>query len=755
MARVSEKQTPQPLQYRTDGPEDGPVLVVGPALGTTWHMWDRQIPELTRHWRVLRFDLPGHGGAPAAPAPAVDELGDRLIATLDSLGVERFGYAGCSLSAAVGLDLALRHPRRLASLALVAASARYGTADSWRQRGASVRRDGLDPVARSAPERWFTANFSGAQPAIVDWAVQMVGTTDTYSYIAACDALAAFDVRAELTRISVPALVIVGAEDTTTPPADARVLVAGIHDAKLAVVPGASHLAPVEQPAAVTDLLVRHFTTAWQLSTQQGLPTVSAGSAASAASAPAPGAAGGAPGTGFGTPGSGGSGAFGTGSPSGGTGAGGGGAGGTGSAMPGAGQDGAHTGFGAPGAGGPAGAGFGTPGVGSADGGQGTADTASAGGAGAGFGGPGMPGTASSGGGAGFGAPGEAFAGQGARGSADGGPGTAGTTPVGNGGFGVPGAGSAASGPGAPGMPGPEGPGVPGSGGVGPGVSGTGFGPAGSGASGSGTGSPGSSGTGFGAVGQDPAGSGAPGAPGTSGARFGAAGHGPGAQDPAGPAVPGVGAPRSAVPGGIPGPAPAGGGTGAGFGAPGLAASGPGLPGMTGAQGAGVPGFGAPGSGAAVPGGGAPDGPGNGSAAVGSAAPRGFGPPPADMHAPAGDHERGERIRREVLGDEPVDRDAFTADFHDLVTRSAWGGAWSRPGLDRRTRALITLTALTARGHVDEIAPYTRGALRSGVTPDEIKETLLHTAVYCGLPAAGAAFAAAQRVIAEETGSGA
>ncbi|MCF3102504.1 carboxymuconolactone decarboxylase family protein [Streptomyces roseoverticillatus] len=119
--------------------------------------------------------------------------------------------------------------------------------------------------------------------------------------------------------------------------------------------------------------------------------------------------------------------------------------------------------------------------------------------------------------------------------------------------------------------------------------------------------------------------------------------------------------------------------------------------------------------------------------------------------------DRGKRIRRDVLGDEAADRaeadrDAFTADFHDLATRSAWGGTWARPGLDRRTRALLTLTALTARGHYDDIAPYTRAALRSGAGPDEIKETLLHAAVYCGLPAAGAAFAVAQRVIAEEAG---
>ncbi|MEU2873833.1 alpha/beta fold hydrolase, partial [Streptomyces olivoreticuli] len=279
------------LQYRSDGQEEAPVLVLGPSLGTTWHMWDRQIPELTRHWRVLRFDLPGHGGAPAEPAPAVGELTDRLLATLDGLGVDRFGYAGCSIGGAMGADLALRHPHRLAALALIAASARSGTADSWHQRGNTVRTSGMDPIARSAPESWFTPNFAAAQPAIVDWAVQMVSTTDPGCYVAACDALAAFDVRAELGRIGVPALVLVGAEDQVTPPADARVLVAGIHDARLAVVPGASHLAPVEAPAAVTDLLVRHFTTAWQLSTQQGLTPVTSQTPSSRTASPAQGSA--------------------------------------------------------------------------------------------------------------------------------------------------------------------------------------------------------------------------------------------------------------------------------------------------------------------------------------------------------------------------------------------------------------------------------------------------------------------------------
>ncbi|MCX4790376.1 MULTISPECIES: bifunctional 3-oxoadipate enol-lactonase/4-carboxymuconolactone decarboxylase PcaDC [unclassified Streptomyces] len=260
---VSEKNV-ETLQYRFDGPEEAPVLVMGTFLGATWHMWDRQIPELTQHWRVLRFDLPGHGGAPAHPASAVTELADRLLATLDGLGVQRFGYAGCSLGGAIGADLALRHPHRVASLALIAASPRFGSADEFRQRGVVVRTNGLEPMARSAPERWFTPGFAAAQPAIVEWAVQMVRTTDPGCYIAACEALAAFDIRGDLGRITVPTLVLVGAEDRVTGPGDARTLVAGIPDARLALVPGASHFAPVEQPGAVTDLLLTHFSMAWQ-----------------------------------------------------------------------------------------------------------------------------------------------------------------------------------------------------------------------------------------------------------------------------------------------------------------------------------------------------------------------------------------------------------------------------------------------------------------------------------------------------------
>jgi 4-carboxymuconolactone decarboxylase len=115
-------------------------------------------------------------------------------------------------------------------------------------------------------------------------------------------------------------------------------------------------------------------------------------------------------------------------------------------------------------------------------------------------------------------------------------------------------------------------------------------------------------------------------------------------------------------------------------------------------------------------------------------------------------YDDGMRVRREVLGDEHVDRAVqntteFTQAFQDFITRYAWGSVWTREGLDRRTRSAITLAVLTALGRENEIAMHVRAARTNGLTPEEISEVLLHTAVYAGVPAANAAFAIAQKVL--------
>jgi 3-oxoadipate enol-lactonase/4-carboxymuconolactone decarboxylase len=380
------------LQHRLDGPGQGQPLILGPSVGTSARVWEPQVAALARTYRVIRFDLPGHGGAPVADVRSMDDLARLVLELADALGVESFHYAGISISGAIGATLAVRHPERVRSLAMICSSARFGEPRAWRERAELVRDKGTGPLVEVTAKRWFAGP---ADPALL----ADLAAADPEGYASCCDALAAYDLRQELAGITAPTLVLAGRDDPATPPPHARELADGIPGATLVEVPGAAHLANVDRPAQVTAALLAHL--------------------------------------------------------------------------------------------------------------------------------PATPGTSDS--------------------------------------------------------------------------------------------------------------------------------H-------ATPATPATSA-------------------------------------------------------------------------------------------------TGMRVRREVLGDAHVDRavartTGFTRDFQDLITRYAWGEIWTRPGLDRRTRSCVTLTALVAHGHLDELAMHVRAALRNGLTPDEIGEVLLQTAIYCGVPAANAAFAVAQRVLAEEDGSG-
>ncbi|GAA3445419.1 4-carboxymuconolactone decarboxylase [Planomonospora venezuelensis] len=398
---------PPRLHHRIDGPAGAPLLVLGPSLGTGLEIWDPQMEALTASWRVLRYDLPGHGGsAPARGVPAAGPvrgvpaagltLGALAGAVLDLVGEERFAIGGISLGGAIAATVAADVPHRVTHLVMCCSSARFGEPGPWLERAAAVRRDGMEPLARVLPGRWFTSRLTGDDPR-VRGVLDMVRAVDPESYAACCEAIAGYDLTPRLGRITAPALVVAGADDPATPVGHALALASGIPGALLSVVPGAAHLANVERAEAVASAIVRHL----------------------------------------------------------------GGAGGRGEARPG-----------------------------------------------------------------------------------------------------------------------------------------------------------------------------------------------------------------------------------------------------------------------------------------------------GDEHLAA-----GTRTRREVLGDAHVDRaaagtTAFTADFQEFITRYAWDGIWNRPGLDRRTRSCVTLTALVAGGHLEELAMHVRAALRNGLTSDEIKEVLLQTAVYCGVPAANAAFAVARRTLAEHAGTG-
>ncbi|MER5600302.1 3-oxoadipate enol-lactonase [Streptomyces sp. NPDC002265] len=248
--------TPTLLNHLAEGPASAPPLLLGPSLGTSYALWDKVAPELSAGHRVVRFDLPGHGGSAPdliGPGATVGDLAALVLALADSLGIERFGYAGVSLGGAVGLHLALHHPERVSSLAVICSSAHFDGAKPWQERAALVRREGLAGLAENADARWFTPGFS------VPRLVRDHREADPGAYAACCDALAAFDLRDRLGEISVRTLLIAGRQDPATPPAHLREIADAVPHATLVELPGASHLAPAQCPEAVLTALRAHL----------------------------------------------------------------------------------------------------------------------------------------------------------------------------------------------------------------------------------------------------------------------------------------------------------------------------------------------------------------------------------------------------------------------------------------------------------------------------------------------------------------
>jgi 3-oxoadipate enol-lactonase len=248
------------LAHRIDGPGDAPVLVLSNSIGSDRRMWDGLVPALTARFRVLRYEARGHGSSevPSGPYTIADLAGD-LIGLLDELGIEAPHLAGLSLGGMTGMWLAAHAPSRVDRLALLCTSALLGPRQMWLDRAALVRAEGTRAVADAGVRRWLTAEFIAAQPDTVAWCHEMIVGTPDEGYAGCCEAIAAMDLRADLPAITAPTLVIAGADDPATPPSHAEVIAAGIADAELRVVPHAAHLATVEAPEAVTDLLLRHF----------------------------------------------------------------------------------------------------------------------------------------------------------------------------------------------------------------------------------------------------------------------------------------------------------------------------------------------------------------------------------------------------------------------------------------------------------------------------------------------------------------
>ena len=248
------------LAASLDGSDRKPVLVLGNSLGTSRDVWRPQLPALAARFRLLRYELPGHGQGPhdVPPGPyRLGDLGSAVLGLLDRHGIGRAHYCGISLGGMIGMWLAAHAPARIAALGLCCTSAWLPPASGWLARAELVRTSGMAPVTGQALARWFTPPFRRSAPAAL--AAAMLEGTDPEGYAGCCEAIAAMDLRPALGSITAPTLVIAASEDPATPPAHGALIARRVPGARLTVIRGAAHLASLQAPGPVTAALLGHL----------------------------------------------------------------------------------------------------------------------------------------------------------------------------------------------------------------------------------------------------------------------------------------------------------------------------------------------------------------------------------------------------------------------------------------------------------------------------------------------------------------
>jgi 3-oxoadipate enol-lactonase len=238
--------------YELTGDKE-PVLVLSNSLGTDLSMWDPQLAELQRRFRILRYDTRGQGQSSVTPGDyTIEQLGRDALALLDSLRLDRVHFCGLSMGGMIGMWLAIHAPSRLHRLVLSNTAARIGTKEMWNARIATVRKDGMKFVAAAVIERWFTPEFRASSAEKVARARQMLEDSPPEGYAASCAAIRDMDQREAVAQIDVPTLVIYGGSDPVMPAAEAHFLTEQIRGS-VEVELAAAHLSNVEQAEAFTE----------------------------------------------------------------------------------------------------------------------------------------------------------------------------------------------------------------------------------------------------------------------------------------------------------------------------------------------------------------------------------------------------------------------------------------------------------------------------------------------------------------------
>jgi 3-oxoadipate enol-lactonase len=234
------------IYYEWNGPEDKPVLLFSNSLGTNLTMWEPQLAEFAKHFRVLRYDKRGHGKSSVPPGPyTLNQLSTDVLRLLDELNLNRVYFCGLSVGGATGMFLCANAPTRFHKMAFCNTAAKFGTPELWETRIRNVQSGGMKAVASGVVERWLTSGFRASHPQETQTVLSMLETAPPEGYVATCAAVRDTDLRQSLASIQVPCLVLAGTHDASATVADARFLVDCITGAQYVEV-SAAHLSNIE-----------------------------------------------------------------------------------------------------------------------------------------------------------------------------------------------------------------------------------------------------------------------------------------------------------------------------------------------------------------------------------------------------------------------------------------------------------------------------------------------------------------------------
>ena len=242
-----------PIHFEVEGAADKPVLMFCNSLGTTLHMWDGQMPAVTRHFRIVRYDRRGHGksGVPAGPY-SMEMLGRDALAVLNAANVHKAHWCGLSMGGMVGMWMGANAPQRINRLILSNTSAYFENKQIWNDRIAVVKEKGLGAIMQGTLERWFTKDFREREPKTMQWMTDMFLATRPEGYIARGEAVRDMDHREIIKSIKAPTMVIAGKQDAGTTPEMGEYVQKNIPGASLTLF-DAAHIANIECGNAYTD----------------------------------------------------------------------------------------------------------------------------------------------------------------------------------------------------------------------------------------------------------------------------------------------------------------------------------------------------------------------------------------------------------------------------------------------------------------------------------------------------------------------